>query len=250
MHRSRPLVLAVLLLPLACKSLQPTPKKLFYEALVGQSKSLPVFWTNNGKNNITVDLIDIVGDTAFTLAGPPVVPGFIPPDGFTPVMSVVFSPATRGEFHATAIPSSLTGQDMDAQEVELVGFADYPMDVDSPYMVGKPAPIPAGAATHKIDFGDIVAGTTSYRTVNLRSRNPYPQAVLLRFAPNRPFSAHVSASANWAIWGQTVPGPTGQVTIVLKFKPQTPGAFQDTLQFWTRAGTHFLLDLEGRAHAG
>src|SRR5688500_8450646 len=111
MLRRTSLFFALLVLPLVgCKSLLPTPPSLTMTALVGQTDSARLFWTNTGTNNITVDLIDLNGDASFSLAGAQVTPGQIGPGGVTPLVSVVFAPTAEGTFRATAIPSSLTGQ--------------------------------------------------------------------------------------------------------------------------------------------
>ena len=241
--------MVLLVLFTGCKSLQPTPTTSFsMRAWVGETARQPIFWTNTGTNGIQVDLIDLNGDPPFSLFGLPSPPGVVPPGGTTPLVAVVFAPQTPGTFEATMIPSSLTGRDMDARELRVYGYAEYRADVDSPYMVGRPAPVPACAAAHKIDFGDIVVGTTSYRTVTLRNRNRYPQTTTFEFGANSAFSAAPSSSAP-SFYGAFSPA-NGQLTIIVMFKPQVTGAFLDTLTFGGACGVHFQVDLEGRAHPG
>ena len=244
------LVPALLSLAGCASSLQPTPPAFSFEVLVGESASRSVCWTNTGKKNIAVDLIDLNGDPSFTLTGAQVTPGVIPPRGTTPLVSVRFAPSAAGTFRATVIPSSLSGQAMDAAEASITGVAIYPITVTSAYMVARPAPIAPNSAAHKIDFGDIVAGTSAYRTVTLTNRNADWLLVIFELDRSGPFSTHLSSSDPQQTWGRFIPGNNGQFTIILKFTPQQPGSFQKTLEFSGRGGTHFRLDLEGRAHAG
>jgi len=235
----------------ACASLDPVPPNLdFGEAFVGYpTNAKSVAWKNNDggfwDNMETVR----VGGSAFELVSKPP-PVNVPLGATTPPAWIRFAPKAEGAFAERAIPYA--ENEIPGIDARLTGVGVRPVLPEGGYIGPVSTLDPILGTRSSMDFGDIVTGTTAYRTLTLRNTGSVARTLDISFGLGVMYAAASTATASSAIKQVTV-AANSSIVIILQFTPFMAGTFPDEVRFRGPGSggiLHIELRLTGKAHPG
>lgn len=225
------LLLAGLLLAACSTRLQPQPERIdFGPVWIGQTASVPepIQWRNDGPNPKHVTGATIVGDPAFSFAGP-LPSGTVAPDARGAPVVVVFAPVAVGETRATIAPTGARSEPLLVMGTGVAqrrrGMLELTADGMTP---GKP-----------LELGTVELNRIGISGLYLANRAREPMRLDVRLVSGRAVR----------VVGPTFPlllEPGRRVRVNLEFRPGALGRLHDAIEVQSVDGRHFA----GTALAG
>jgi hypothetical protein len=228
-------------------TLAPDPEVLkFGDVFVGETSQPEKSAWYSRSRDVGLEVVGISTSAPFFVTGPIPYPPtsaaeIVFADRWTPFVSFVFKPTDAGNFMEEAMPLSTKGPAR-AKPLWLEGRGIRRVVAGGGYV--RPG--------SSIDFGDVVVGSTSSRTLTLTNPNDHPRELTIRFRGGAagPFAAADTATAS-SPRKKVMLQSNESVTIILEFSPRVAGPADDAVELvdsWTGA-IHTTITLSGAGHA-